>query len=424
MNVLKNQSGSVSMMFALAFAGIITAGGAAVVYSEASGERTKLQSALDSAVLAGTSLPRSATATQREAVAASFLYSNYAGNKANDVNLMSVTFKTVDGSTSLSNSVEVGVNGKVTANIPNKYSSFLSSPAVNFTANASARKMVSDPVCVLALNINAPRALEIYGNSRYVAENCATMTNSNNNEGMKQYGSATGKSSQFGVTGKSSGSNWSPKPHAGVERINDPFSSLPFPTPSSCVDGVDQKLLSVNITLSPGTYCGGLTVKAGSNVKLLPGIYIMKDGPFRVDSDATVEGEEIMIAYSGADSALYLNGGGKLTITSPRSGTYMNIQMMSDRSLSTSKKNEEWFTVLGGARLSFDGTLYLPEQQIWINGVSHDAIVVGRSPGMIVVADVIWVQGNAVIDFKQENRRGIAVAMPSIRFDFGAKMVE
>jgi hypothetical protein len=250
------------------------------------------------------------------------------------------------------------------------------------------------------------------------------MTNSNSSEGMKQHGKAVAKASQFGVTGKASGSGWSPAPTPGVDRMSDPFGTIPFPMPGACVQGVDQKMSQATVTLSPGTYCGGLTIKSNSFVTLAPGVYIMKDGPFRVDSGATVEGQEVLIAYWGADSTMYLNGGAKVNITSPRTGTYINMQMMSDRSLASSKKNEEWFTILGGSRLSFDGTIYLPEQQIWINGVAKDAIVVGRSPGMLAVGDVFWIQGNAVVDFKQENLRGIAFDPPTGRFVYGAKLTD
>jgi Flp pilus assembly protein TadG len=420
----RNQSGGTSVVFAGALVGIVSAGGAAMIYSEASGGKTELQSSLDAAVLAGTALPRSAAASERTAVAKRVFDSTYRMRASNALSLSSVDFVAVDQSSGALGAAAVGVNGRAEARIRNRFASLLGGPEVSFAANSSARKGASDPICVLALNASAPRAFEIYGTAQFTAANCAAMTNSNHDEGMKQYGNALAKATQFGVTGKASGTGWSPNPVVGVDRIADPFASLPFPTPGICVEGVDQKMQQANVTLSPGTYCGGLTIKAQSIVTLSPGIYIMKDGPFRVDSDAVVNGEDVMIAYWGADSTLYLNGGAKLNITSPRTGTYTNIQMMSDRSLASSKKNEEWFTMLGGSRLSFDGTIYLPEQQIWINGVSKDAIVVGRSPGMIAVGDVFWIQGNAVIDFKQENLRNIAFDTPISRFTYGARLIQ
>jgi Putative Flp pilus-assembly TadE/G-like len=424
MKFWKDQSGGVSAVFGATLVGMVSVGGAALVYSQASGGRTELQAAVDSAVLAGTALPRSATASERVAAANKTFEGNYGSKPNADLTLLSVNFAAVDRTSSPFDKVEIGVNGRAEARIRNRFAGLLGGPGIPFDANGSARKGISEPICVLALNATAPNALEIYGNAKFTAANCAAMTNSNDSEGMKQYGSAFGKATQFGVTGKASGTGWSPNPIGGVDRITDPFAGLPFPTPGTCVEGVDQKMQQATATLSPGTYCGGLTVKSGSYVKLSPGVYIMKDGPLRVDSNATVEGDEVMIAYFGADSTLYLNGGGKLTITSPRTGTYTNMQMMSDRSLASSKKNEEWFTMLGGSRLSFDGTIYLPEQQVWINGVSHDAIVIGRSPGMIAVADVFWIQGNAVIDFKQENLRSIAFDPPTSRFVYGARLVE
>jgi hypothetical protein len=206
---------------------------------------------------------------------------------------------------------------------------------------------------------------------------------------MKQYGSkSNGRAGQFGVTGGFGGTNWSPQPMVEVEPVDDPYAHLPVPIPGPCVD-VASKLMQANVTLEPGTYCGGLDIKADSNVTLSPGIYIMKDGQFNVNSGARVRGEEVMIAFVGADSYLHLLSQADVKLTSPKTGTYKNMQFMSDRVLSKSKHGEEWTTILGGAKLEFDGVLYLPEQQFWASGNAQETIISGYSPSMIMVTDTI-----------------------------------
>lgn len=97
--------------------------------------------------------------------------------------------------------------------------------------------------------------------------------------------------------------------------------------------------------------------------------------------------------------------------------------MMSDRELTDSKFNEEWTTILSGAKLNYDGVLYLPEQQIWVSGTAHEAVIKGSSPTMIIVADKIWAQGNAVFDLKREDKRGIGDDMGYVAFRYGARLM-
>ena len=249
------------------------------------------------------------------------------------------------------------------------------------------------------------------------------LVHSQNGEAMKIYGGARAVARQFGVTGGASGDGWSPSPNQGVAEVADPYRSLPVPTPGTCLSGIDQKIQNSTVTLEPGTYCGGITIKANSRVFLQRGIYIMKDGPFRVDSNAVVEGQEVLIVLSGANSVLDLESGASVTITSPRAGTYTNMQVMSDRQLGASKAQQEWSSVQSGATLSYDGVLYMPEQQFWITGTSSQAVVRGRSPTMILVSDSIWVQGNAQVDLRQENSRGLNLPHEA-RFTYGASLIK
>jgi hypothetical protein len=186
---------------------------------------------------------------------------------------------------------------------------------------------------------------------------------------------------------------------------------------------VAARLQGDSFTLYPGTYCGGINIKAGAHVQLEPGIYIIKDGQLAINSGAVVAGTEVMFAFVGANAYLHMLSQAELTVTSPTSGTYINMQFMSDRDLSQSKFDAEWMTVLGGAKLEYDGVMYLPEQQIWVSGSTHDTIIKGYSPTMIMVADKIWSQGNAVFDLYLEDRRGIGAVAGATSFSYGSRLV-
>ena len=74
--------------------------------------------------------------------------------------------------------------------------------------------------------------------------------------------------------------------------------SLPFPYYDDC-SSYKGKGLSIkdDTTLSPGTYCGGITIDgSGPTVTLQPGIYVMVDGPFWVKGGGIVIGDKVTIA--------------------------------------------------------------------------------------------------------------------------------
>jgi hypothetical protein len=190
---------------------------------------------------------------------------------------------------------------------------------MDLRTDATAEKLHSSPLCILALNKTQPASIEIYGNASLKAKDCAVQSNSSDGSGLKLYGSSSfASAADFGVTGGHKGDNWSPEPIGGVDRVVDPFADLPFPDNGPCINA-KSKLSKSEFELEPGTYCGGLNIGA----------------------HAVVTGDEVMIAFGGADSFLYLLSGADVNLTSPTNGTYKNMQFMSDRDLSQSMHEEE-----------------------------------------------------------------------------------
>lgn len=287
-------------------------------------------------------------------------------------------------------------------------------------ASATAEKTSSEPVCVLALNEKEPSSFEAYGTAKFNAR-CAVQANSNHGSGLKIYGNSTATAAAFGVTGGYSGTAWLPQPVEGTSVIMDPYANLSVPSAGPCMS-VD-KFIKTDVTLKPGTYCGGINIKPAAHVTLNPGVYFMKVGQFAVNSGSSVAGNDVMIALVGMDSYLNLLSQSATKLTSPRNGIYKNIQFMSDRDLSTSQHNKEWTTVLGGATLDFDGVMYLPEQQLWASGAGGKVIINANSPTMAIVADKIWAQGDVVYQITNEDRRNMDLAQ-NLSFENGARLVK
>jgi hypothetical protein len=127
-----------------------------------------------------------------------------------------------------------------------------------------------------------------------------------------------------------------------------------------------------------------------------------------------------MIAFTGKGSTLQLWGNSQLTVTSPTSGTYMNMQFMQD----TSDINTHglWVSIGGsdsdGGKLSYDGVAYFPDQNFWVRG---NATVNANSPSLAIVADKVWTQGSATINVTNNNTRNLQVTVPTTTY--GARLI-
>ena len=415
-----NAGGNVAIVTAISAAVLMGVVGVAVLVVQGLQKKTALQAALDSGVLAGTAMTLAANDTARIKVAEAAFYANIKGSGVFSAD-GAAEFEAGTGPTPAFTVNNTWVSGKATATVENPLGSALGITSLEVHVDAGAARQETDPMCALALNPNSGNSLYVYGNAKFDAD-CPVKVNSTDDAGGSITGhQSTATASVFGFTGKAQGDGWSPQPMEGLEPVVDPYASLPVPSAGACK--MSDAAIKVSSTLGPGTYCGGLTVKSGATVILNPGIYIMLDGQFRIDSGGRVEGEEVLIALVGRDSFIYMGSDSWAKLTSPKDGTYKNIQFISDRDLSQSKFEEEWTTIFSGATLEYDGAMYLPEQNFWVSGTSHQAIIKGFSPSMAMVVDTIWVQGNALLELRQEDRRGIGQVEAVPGFAYGAKLI-
>jgi len=109
------------------------------------------------------------------------------------------------------------------------------------------------------------------------------------------------------------------------------------------------------VILSPGVYCGGLSLNAGAVVTLQAGTYIMDGGSLSVNGGATLAGNGVTLVFtSGANATI--NGGAVVNLTAPTSGTMAGIVVYADRNTPAGTA----FKFNGGAQQYFGGAVYVP----------------------------------------------------------------
>ena len=411
---LSCRSGNFAVVTALLAVPVMSAIGFAVTIAQREVQESEMQQELDGAVLAGTAPGYKASEEMRLSNAYSMVgYNPKSFLPASDPEInvsMDMDFN-VNGTS---------VAGSSEANMPNLFSYFLGEEFLEIHVTAKAEKIDSSPICILALNPSEQRSIEIYGNASVNARDCAIMANSTDGEGIKQYGKDSYvHAAQIGVSGSYAGENFTPEPQDEVEPVADPYANLPVPKAGLCID-VSDKLASVEMTLQPGTYCGGINISPQSRITLAPGIYILKDGPLRIGAGSTMIGTEVMIALTGENSILDISANSSVKLTSPKDGIYANMQFMSDRIAAGKFKGEEW-TTISSSEVDFDGVMYLPEQDIWFKGGSQ---IKANSPGHAFIADQLWVQDTSDIVVTSANSRNIDVAGMNGVFKYGARLVD
>lgn len=408
----RHESGNTAILFALALPVLIAVAGTAIMFIERYRTKTGLQSALDSAVLAGTALGASAKDKERIEIAQAIFDVNYRGLA--EFHSGSSDYS-VSGSKAPKFSVlNLEVRGTADATIDNPFRHFTGTENVDVSTSAAAVKIESDPVCILGLNPQHKETLDMTGQAKLNAPECAVMANSNSGSGMNQKGKPYLNSKQIGVTGNYTGDGYSTDPISGAAPIGDPFAALPFPSKSNC-DYTDTKHSNVTVTIDPGVYCGGLRVVANAVVTLKPGNYVFRDGPLWINGGGSVYGRDVLLAFTGPDASLYMEGSSSLDVTSPSSGTYINMQFMQEPNTGG---DDLWFAVVGNNTLRYDGVLYAPTQDVWFGGGS---IIDAKSPNYAIVADKIWIQDQSVVNVSYVNSRNLPIEGAD-GFRYGARL--
>lgn len=289
------------------------------------------------------------------------------------------------------------------------------------------------PICVLGLNGLEHGAFDINGSSAQFNADCIVQANSASRSGMSMEGHPDAKAKKFGVTGGHKGDNFSPPPADGSEKIADPYASLPFPFMDDCPAGKGPGMTKIKTStkLKPGTYCDGIHIFGDkTEVTLEPGIYVMRNGPFWVDASSVVNGDGVMLAFTGKGATLQIWGNSVVNLTSPTSGPYKNMQFLQDSSDSSTRglwasiggsaggNPADGGNTGGAAKLSYDGVAYFPTQNFWVFGA---AVLKANSPTVAIVADKIWTQGHANVTVTANDTRNLGLTGP--KANIGVKLI-
>jgi Putative Flp pilus-assembly TadE/G-like len=242
---------------------------------------------------------------------------------------------------------------------------FLKSPVVvQARAVAGPNPQV---VCVLAKSKILPLVPGITTVlSNVLADQCTIADNSNSPLALTVAALATMTAAKIDVVGGVVDvlATVTPTPITGAPATADPFAGTTVPPIASLpcdLHSAQFMLISGTVALSPGRYCGGLTVSGTGNVTLSPGTYYMDGGllggTFSVLLGGKVTGTGVTIVLTANNPLVGLPTlalGGVINLTAPTTGPYANLVLFVDPGALLSA------LLFVGPQTNFIGTIYAP----------------------------------------------------------------
>jgi hypothetical protein len=263
---------------------------------------------------------------------------------------------------------------------------------------AHSKATVRDNYGLLLLDTKGAKALTVTGNGRVTVNNCgAVVVDSSDPTAIFLTGNAvvTATEADVGIGGGAVTTNNAVlnllEPEFNHEAATPDPVALPLPPAPAVVSTKNLHISSGSVTLSPGTYIGGILVDGTASVSLLPGVYYMKGGGFLVSSSGSVSGKGVLLvnAPAKATDVISITGQGSVSLTASSSlpgayAAYDHIVIFQDPASTNT------VTVTGTtASLTASGTLYAPAALLKIDGNGAVVVSTDTNPtgGQVIVFD-------------------------------------
>lgn len=350
----RHQGGGLAVGFGMALGGLTLAAGVALDYSNASSERSRLQSVADAAALAGARQFRLGNASEtivKEAVVA--FAKGSLGADADDTQVVAAA----DGKLRTATAT-------LSTSVPSYVMQLVGRNATAVKASATARVAGGAPVCVVGLETEENTTVELEKTAKLAAPLCGVYSNSRKPNGLVVRDSALMVANFICSAGgkeASGGGTFLPQPKTDCPVLADPLQHRKLPTPGGCT-ATNLEVKGILVNLSPGTYCGGLKVVSGAIVTLFPGTYIFKDGPLIVNGGSIVTGLNVGLHFAGTGGGLRFEPKSVVTLTAPILGEMAGMLITEDRAAPLGQD----YSIFSNDARTLLGTIYLPRGRLHV----------------------------------------------------------
>lgn len=347
-------------MLALAALPLFGFVGAGVDFSRAASARTAMQSALDAAALMMVKDAKNVDTAQLTANAGTYFNANFQNAEVENLQPAVSASSTSSG---------YAVDMSMTGSINTRFMGIIGFPSLKIAVRSKATSNSDGLGCVLALDQHLSGAVSAQGSNTTVLNGCSLYDNSDSVTAMAVGGTAHITSRSVGVVGNLTGAaniTAAEGIRTGIGAIADPYANSNFPAFFACTE--QNFKANNNVTISPGVYCGGISVNAGATLTLQPGIYYLDGGGLQVNGGAAVVGSQVTLVFSSKNrndfATATINGNATINLTSPSSGPTAGIVIFGDRRIPAGTS----FKFNGGSTQYLGGAIYVPTGEVSFAG--------------------------------------------------------
>ena len=264
-------------------------------------------------------------------------------------------------------------------------------------AARSVATVGNSPNCIYALDPSIQDAFLASGGTTTVNAGCGIYVNSSNTKGLEGTGGACIDATNVNlVQSENDGqfptcAGW-PTPNYSQRVVTDPLAYLTAPTVPGTCDYTNYTAVN-GATLSPGTYCGGITVQGGITVHLNTGLYILNGGGLTVSGASNLISNTGGVTFDNTSSAghsynsVNISGGSSTNLFAPTDPTNPLAGILFFDRTGTSNDKE---AISGGSGANFTGAIYFPHSEVDYTGGSAAA-----GDWTIIVADKVVFSGGS-----------------------------
>lgn len=368
---LRSEAGGVVVLLGLALVPLIGTVGLAVDAGAWYGERARLQAAADSAAIAAARELRIAnsSADQLELIAEA---------SARDA----VAARGFDPGAVVVDAVvdmrAYAVRLRIDKPLERAFSRAVTDLFARVSVAATARITGSAPICVIGLDPTESKTVHLQNSAQLEAPGCAVYSNSTHNQGLRIDNFAEIRAALICSSGGTEGphASFRPTPRTDCPPIPDPLIARSQPRVGSCTH--HDLVVTADTYLAPGVYCGGLRIRGGAQVSLGSGLYVIKDGPLRVDRGSLV-GRYTSFFFTGDNAAIDFHKHSSIDLTAMRDGPIAGILFFEDRAAPPGRD----FKIESDDARNLLGTIYLPRGDFFVDAGNR---VADRSAYTVIVA--------------------------------------
>jgi Flp pilus assembly protein TadG len=363
----RDRRGNVGLMFALVAIPLTLTVGVGIDYGLAASIRTKMQAALDAAVLAGARAASTSTQSAAITLAQNIFTANtpYYG--------AATTSFTFNGSGVLT--------GTANYSVAKFFGAFSGSTTVNVGVVSEASGGGS-PVCILLLSTTVSPTLLVNNGANVNGANCELDSASTGNPADTFNNTSNVTMTKLCLAGTTILNNGGTHPNltTGCTTASNPYvGKMPTATSGACMFGsaYGENYTGGTVNLTPGTYCGSYNFNSAPTVNLAAGLYIIQGGSWNVNG-GTWTGTGVTF-YFADSSNIQFNSGMDMTLTAPTTGAYAGILFYEKDGLTLSP-----FIFNNSVQETLSGFFYLPSRNITWNSTSTVT-----SPKLSVIANTM-----------------------------------